>query len=88
MPWHLLMRRVFAYDVLHCEKCGGRRSVIATIPEGDIAQKILAHLKLPLEAEGFLALVDETLHAAAETGHQPNTARQNGTAMSSMVAAA
>ena len=56
MPWHLLMRRVFAYDVLHCEKCGGRRSVIATIPEGDIAKKILAHLKLPIEAEGFLPI--------------------------------
>ena len=50
MPWHLLMRRVFAYDVLHCEKCGGKPSVIATIPEGEIAQKILAHLKLPIRA--------------------------------------
>jgi hypothetical protein len=41
---------------MNCEKCGGRRKLIATIPEGEIARKILAHLKLPVNAEGFLAI--------------------------------
>jgi hypothetical protein len=50
------MRRVFSNDVLHCEKCGGRRKLIAAIAEGEIAVKILAHLKLPIEAEGFLPI--------------------------------
>ena len=56
MCWSDLMKRVFAYDVLKCDKCGGRRKLIATIPEGEIAVKILAHLKLPIEAEGFLPI--------------------------------
>jgi hypothetical protein len=30
--------------------------LIATIPEGEIATKILAHLKLPVTAEGFLPI--------------------------------
>jgi hypothetical protein len=51
-----LMRRVFAWDVLHCDRCGGRRRLIATIAEGEIATKILAHLKLPVTAEGFLPI--------------------------------
>jgi hypothetical protein len=56
MPWHELMRRVFAWDVLHCDGCGGRRRLIATIPEGEIATKILGHLNLPVTAEGFLPI--------------------------------
>jgi hypothetical protein len=56
MPWSELMRRIFLQDVLHCEKCGGRRKLIAAIGEGEIAVKILAHLKLPIEAEGFLPI--------------------------------
>jgi hypothetical protein len=35
---------------------GGRREVIALIPEGAIAVRILAHLKLPVEVEGFLPI--------------------------------
>lgn len=55
MPWHELMRRVFAWE-LHCDGCGGRRRLLATIPEGEIASKILAHLNLPVTAEGFLPI--------------------------------
>ena len=50
------MRRAFKIDVLACSECGGRREVIALIPEGAIATRILAHLKLPVEAEGFLPI--------------------------------
>jgi hypothetical protein len=56
MPWHELMRRVFAWDVLKCEGCGGKRRLIATIAEGAIATRILTHLNLPVTAEGFLPI--------------------------------
>ncbi len=49
------MRRTFKLDVLKCA-CGGRREVIALIPSGEIATKILAHLRMPLTAESFLPI--------------------------------
>ncbi len=49
------MRRTFKLDVLKCA-CGGRRAVIALIPSGEIATKILAHLRLPVTAENFLPI--------------------------------
>ena len=55
LSWSLAMRRSFKLDVLKCA-CGGRREVIALIPSGEIAAKILRHLKLPVEAEGFLPI--------------------------------
>jgi hypothetical protein len=48
--------RVFAWDVLKCEGCGGKRRLIATIAEGAIATRILTHLNLPVTAEGFLPI--------------------------------
>ena len=54
--WSQAMRRTFKLDVLSCEKCGGQREMIALIPSGEIAAKILAHLKLPVDAEGFLPI--------------------------------
>ncbi len=56
MSWAEIHKRVFLWDVLECDHCGGRRKIIATIPHGAIAQKILTHLKLPLTAEGFAAI--------------------------------
>ena len=53
MSWAEIHKRMFLWDVLACDKCGGRRKIIATIPHGPIAEKILTHLKLPLTAEGF-----------------------------------
>ena len=50
------MKRTSKLDVLHCDHCGGRREVIALIPEGEIATRILAHLKLPVDAQGFLPI--------------------------------
>ena len=55
LTWSLAMRRSFKLDVLECA-CGGRREVIAVIPSGEIATKILAHLKLPVQAEGSRVL--------------------------------
>ena len=55
LTWSVAMRRSFKLDVLECQ-CGGRREVIALIPSGEIATKILCHLKLPVEAEGFLPI--------------------------------
>ena len=42
LSWSQAMRRTFKLDVLQCV-CGGRREVIALIPSGEIATKILAH---------------------------------------------
>ena len=55
LSWSEAMKRTFKLDVLQCV-CGGRREVIALIPSGEIATKILAHLRLPVTAEGFLPI--------------------------------
>ena len=55
LSWSQAMRRTFKLDVLKCA-CGGRREVIALIPSGEIATKILAHLRMPVTAEGFLPI--------------------------------
>ncbi len=41
--------------MLNCA-CGGGREVIALIPSGEIATKILTHLRLPVTAENFLPI--------------------------------
>jgi len=43
------MRRVFAIDVLHCDRCGGRRKLIASITDPMVVRRILRHLELPSE---------------------------------------
>jgi hypothetical protein len=48
--WALLMRRVLGVEVLLCPLCAGQRRVVAEIPEGPIAKKILEHLGLPSTA--------------------------------------
>ena len=55
LSWSQAMRRTFKLDVLQCT-CGGRREVIALIASGEIATKILAHLRLPVTAESFLPI--------------------------------
>jgi len=47
IPWADLLRRVFAIDVLRCDRCGGRRQVIAFITDPEVVVKILDHLGLP-----------------------------------------
>jgi len=51
--WAELMKRTFAIDVLKCDRCGGRRKLIALIKAGDTATKILDHLGMPSERPGF-----------------------------------
>lgn len=55
LPWATLLRRVFAIDVLHCDRCGGRRRLVALIQTPKVAEKILAHLGLPTHAPATLA---------------------------------
>ena len=50
LDWASLLRRVFALDVLHCERCGGRRHLLSVITEAKTTQKILAHLGLQTKA--------------------------------------
>ena len=49
LPWADLLKRVFSWTVLACA-CGATRRVLAVIPAGPIAEKILTHLGLPTEA--------------------------------------
>src|SRR5262245_59163863 len=49
--WAALMRRVFAFDVLACPRCGGRLRVIATVHDPLAVQAILAHLRRSLSTE-------------------------------------
>jgi len=50
IDWASLLKRVFALDVLRCERCGGRRKLIALITQTPVAKKILVHLGLPAKA--------------------------------------
>jgi hypothetical protein len=47
--WAALMKRVFAVDVLVCDRCGGPMRILAVLPEGDATGAILEHLGLPTE---------------------------------------
>jgi hypothetical protein len=47
--WAQLMHRSFGFDVLECERCGGRLRLIALIDAPDVVGRILRHLGLPAE---------------------------------------
>jgi hypothetical protein len=42
-----LMRRVFAFDVLACPRCGGWLRLMALIEASAVSARILRHLQLP-----------------------------------------
>ena len=46
--WAMLIKRVFEFDPLVCDKCGGTMKVVAFIepPQGDVIEKILRHCGL------------------------------------------
>ena len=46
--WAELMARVFSWDVLACEHCGGKLRIIATINAPETARKILDWRDCPL----------------------------------------
>ena len=47
LPWAELLRRVFREEVLECNRCGGRRVVLAFLIEPSAVKAILEHLRLP-----------------------------------------
>ena len=47
VPWAELLSRVFKVDVLKCENCGGRMTVLAFLTGRAVVKKILEHLGLP-----------------------------------------
>jgi len=47
LPWADLLRRVYAFDVLLCDRCGSAKKIIATITRRDVICKILAAQGLP-----------------------------------------
>ena len=47
--WSELLRRVFARDALRCDRCGGRRDLIALIRDPFVVRRILTHLGLSAE---------------------------------------
>ncbi len=47
MNWAQRLKRVFAIDLAHCRRCGGRLQVIASIEDPALIQRILAHLQQP-----------------------------------------
>lgn len=58
--WAQLMKRVFAIDVLQCDRCGGVMRIIAAIQPPDTTRKILDCLGLPSRAPPLASAVRET----------------------------
>jgi hypothetical protein len=69
-PWSWLLQRVFAVDVLKCEKCGGRLRIVEIAKKPDDIQRVLGErgyarapprapprAELPASAHGQLRLV-------------------------------
>lgn len=73
LKWAALLMRVFAVDVLACEKCGGSMRMLAILTDSKVTQHILKHLGLPhvpplrkpvrdpTQANGVQALYQEEL---------------------------
>jgi hypothetical protein len=59
--WAEFMRRVFEIDALKCERCGGRRRIIAAIHPPDTTRKILECLGLPSRAPPVARAASESL---------------------------
>jgi len=49
LRWAQLLQKVFGLDILHCDRCGGRREVVAFIVRPAEIQRICAHLGYPTE---------------------------------------
>ena len=45
--WSELMKRVFGFDVLKCNRCGGRMRILCAINSAEAIKKILDCLGLP-----------------------------------------
>jgi len=49
LNWALLLRRVFAIQVLVCERCGGARRILGAVTEPHAVRRLLAALGLAAE---------------------------------------
>ena len=49
LRWAALLQRVFGIDVLHCDRCGGRREIVAFIVRPAELKRVCAHLGYPTE---------------------------------------
>ena len=47
LNWAAALKRVFAFDVLDCARCGGRLQIVAFIEKPSVVKAILDHLGLP-----------------------------------------
>ena len=45
-PWARLLQRVFGFDVLVCDRCGGRRRILGAVTEPHAVRRLLAALGL------------------------------------------
>jgi hypothetical protein len=50
LPWSELLKRVFALDILQCQRCLGRMTVMAFVTDPEPVRAILDHLHLPSSA--------------------------------------
>jgi SnoaL-like polyketide cyclase len=48
-PWARLLQRVFGFDVLVCDRCGGRRRILGAVTEPHAVRRLLAALGLAPE---------------------------------------
>ncbi len=44
MTWAKRLKRVFAFEIERCWRCGGTLRVIASIEQPDVIERILDHL--------------------------------------------
>ena len=58
--WAQLMKRVFAIDVLQCDRCGGVMRLVAAIHSPEATRKILDCLGLPSRPPPHASAVRET----------------------------
>jgi len=70
MSWAQRRKPVFAIDLAHCRRCGGRLQVIASSEDPALSQRILTHLQQPAEHEPPRA-------ATREQGVSRRTTRQS-----------
>jgi hypothetical protein len=56
MSWMQRLKRVFAIEIERCRRCGGRLTVIASIKEPALIERILAHVRQRDEEDRLLPL--------------------------------
>ncbi len=71
-----LLKRRFKQEVLECERCGGRRWVVANLRHLPVVRQVLVHLKLPADGPPLAPVhaapqPDFWLEAAALTPPRP-----------------